>query len=88
MDISETGLKLRTQSALPKGAVVFVDIELPETEEKTRAIGKVVWSNADGEAGVELGYVPARQFKFLAPYLQSRRSLKSEVGMPPAEKES
>lgn len=86
LDISETGLKLKTQSALPKGAVVFIDIELPGTEERTRAIGKVVWSNADGEAGVELGYVPAKQFGFLVPYLQSRRSLKSEVGIPPVEK--
>lgn len=83
LDISETGLKLKTHNVLPKGAVVFVDLEIPETTEKTRAIGKVVWSNADGEAGVELGYIPAKQFKFLVPYLHSKRSLKSEVGIPP-----
>ena len=86
LDISETGLKLKTDNLLPKDAVVFVDLELPGTEEKTRAIGKVVWNNPNGEAGVELGYIPAKQFRFLVPYLQSKRSIKSEVGIPPAEK--
>jgi len=87
MDISETGLKLKTDRALPKDAVVFIDLEIPETQEKTRAIGKVVWNNASGEAGVELGYVPAKQFKFLVPYLQSKQSLKSEVGVVPEQKD-
>lgn len=74
VNISESGLRLKTDSILPTGAVVFVDLELPGSEEKTRAIGKVVWNNANGEAGVELGYVPAKQFKFLAPFLQSKPS--------------
>ena len=86
LDISETGLKLKTDKVLPKEAVVFIDLEIPETEEKTRAIGKVVWNNANGEAGVELGYIPAKQFKFLVPYLQSKRSMKSEVGVVPEKK--
>jgi hypothetical protein len=87
LDISETGLKLKTNTALPKDAVVFVDLDLPETNEKTRAIGKVVWNNPNsGEAGVELGYIPAKQFRFLVPYLQSKRSIKSEVGVPAPEK--
>jgi hypothetical protein len=86
LDISETGLKLKTNNVLPRDAVVFIDLEIPETEEKTRTIGKVVWNNADGEAGIELGYIPAKQFKFLVPYLQSKRSLKSEVGVVPEKK--
>ena len=87
LDISETGLKLKTDHPLPKDAVVFIDLEIPETQEKTRAIGKVVWNNASGEAGVELGYIPAKQFKFLVPYLQSKTSLKSEVGIVPEHKD-
>lgn len=86
LDISETGLKLKTDKELPKDAVVFIDLEIPETEEKARAIGKVVWNNASGEAGVELGYIPAKQFKFLVPYLQSKTALKSEVGVLPEKK--
>lgn len=86
LDISETGLKLKTDKILPKEAVVFVDLEIPETDEKTRTIGKVVWNNPDGEAGIELGYIPAKQFKFLVPYLQSGHSLKSEVGVVPEKK--
>lgn len=86
LDISETGLKLKTDKELPKDAVVFIDLEIPETDEKTRAIGKVVWNNASGEAGVELGYIPAKQFKFLVPYLQTKRSMKSEVGVAPDKK--
>ncbi|HEY6351314.1 MAG TPA: PilZ domain-containing protein [Candidatus Angelobacter sp.] len=86
LDISETGLKLKTDNVLPKDAVVFIDLEIPETEEKTRAIGKVVWNNSRGEAGVELGYIPAKQFRFLVPYLQSKRSMKSEVGVLPDKK--
>lgn len=86
LDISETGLRLKTETSLPKDAVVFIDLELPGTGEKTRAIGKVVWSSPSGEAGIELGYIPARQFKFLVPYLQSRDSIKSEVGIQPTKK--
>lgn len=74
LDISETGLRLKTQSVLPKDSVVFIDVELPGAAEKTRAIGKVIWNNPDGEAGVELGYVPAKQFRFLAPFLQAHPS--------------
>jgi hypothetical protein len=80
LDISETGLKLKTASALPESAVVFVDLELPGTDEKTRTIGKVVWSNANGEAGVQLGYIPAKQFKFLAPFLQSKQATSGSSG--------
>lgn len=73
VNISETGLCLKTSKALPRDAMVFVDLEVPGTEEKAKAIGKVVWSNtSNGEAGIELGYIPAKQFKFLAPFLQSR----------------
>jgi hypothetical protein len=70
LDVSETGLRLKTDGMVPKDAVVFVDVELPGSDEKTRVIGKVVWSRPN-EAGVELGYIPAKQFKFLVPFLQS-----------------
>jgi PilZ domain len=86
LNISETGLRLKTESVLPKDAVVFVDLELPGTEEKTRAIGKVVWNNPNGEAGIELGYIPAKQFKFLVPFLQAKTSSESGMGAPPTEK--
>lgn len=80
LNISETGLRLKTASTLPKDAVVFVDLELPGSEEKARAIGKVVWNNSNGEAGVELGYIPAKQFKFLVPFLQSQPASATAAG--------
>lgn len=82
-NISESGLCLQTAEPLPKDAVVFVDLELPGSEEKVRAIGKVVWSKPNGEAGVELGYIPAKQFKFLAPFLQAQPASTSTSGNPP-----
>ena len=85
LNISETGLCVKTDSVLPRGAVAFVDLELPGTEEKTRAIGKVVWSNDNGEAGIELGYIPAKQFRFLVPFLQSKPSSDPGAGAPPPE---
>lgn len=74
LNISETGLRIKTDSPVPKEAVVFIDLEFPESKEKVRAIGKVVWSSPEGEAGVELGYIPAKQFKFLVPFLQAKPS--------------
>lgn len=74
LNISETGLRLHTEIPLPQDAVAFVDLELPGTEDKVRAIGKVVWSHPNGEAGIELGYIPAKQFKFLVPFLQTKPS--------------
>lgn len=85
LNISETGLCLKTTNALPKDAMVFVDMELPGTEEKARAIGKVVWNKPNGEAGIELGYIPAKQFKFLVPFLQSRSSSSSTDAASPAK---
>lgn len=87
VNISETGLCLKTKKALPKDAVVFVDLELPGTEEKARAIGKVMWNNPNGEAGIELGYIPARQFKFLVPFLQLKPSSGTKTAGAPPETE-
>jgi PilZ domain len=83
VNISETGLCLKTEALLPKDAVVFVDLELPGTEEKTRAIGKVVWNKPNGESGIELGYIPAKQFKFLAPFIQSKSPVGSSANDSP-----
>jgi hypothetical protein len=85
VNISETGLCVKTDSVLPRGAVAFVDLELPDTEEKTRTIGKIVWSKDNGEAGIELGYIPAKQFKFLVPFLQSTPSSGAGASAPPAD---
>ena len=51
-DLSRDGMKLNTTSVLPAGAVVDLEIHLPDETRPIRTTGKVMWSRpAIGEKG-------------------------------------
>ncbi|NQT19694.1 MAG: PilZ domain-containing protein [Planctomycetes bacterium] len=63
INISGGGARFKSESEIPSGSVVAVEITLPKADAPVLAMGKVVWSkqNADGvyENGIEfwwLGY--------------------------------
>src|SRR5262249_29320516 len=56
-DLSQNGLCLNTDEALPQGAKTFVDFQLPGTQHEIHVIGNVIWSDR-GRTGIQFSYVP------------------------------
>ncbi|HEY2496359.1 MAG TPA: PilZ domain-containing protein [Candidatus Angelobacter sp.] len=71
-DISQNGLCLQTAIAVPKDATVFVDFQLPDTHTSISTIGKVMWSDATGRAGVHFRFIPPSEQKQLREWLSER----------------
>ena len=44
LDVSAVGISLLTESKLPKGLVIEIDIQFPFRERPVHLIGQVVWS--------------------------------------------
>ena len=53
LDASAAGLGIQTRGAIRLGAIVDVNLLLPE-EAQVRAAGVVAWSNREGRAGIRL----------------------------------
>lgn len=51
-DISLTGLCFRTSQPVPKETTICVDFCLPGSGQLIRTMGKIMWSDANGQAGV------------------------------------
>jgi len=71
-DISLTGICLRTDTVVPKDATVFVDFVLPESQHTTSVIGKVMWSDNKGRAGVQFRFIPPLEQERLRGWLSIR----------------
>lgn len=71
-DISQNGLCLRSSTVLAKDMVVFVDFELPDTNVSMNIIGKIIWTNAQGNAGVQFRFVPPLELMLLRDWLGMR----------------
>ncbi len=72
LDISQTGFCMKTVPIVANGASVFVNYLLPGTQDCIHTIGKVMWVDIHGRAGVSLQHVPPQEFKRLRNYLNER----------------
>jgi uncharacterized protein (TIGR02266 family) len=64
LNVSRTGLFIPTEKFLPTGAVVTLNIDLPERGPKIRAIARVAYT-LDAEKARETGRVPGMGMEFL-----------------------
>jgi len=71
-DVSHTGLRLQTQSIVPRDFTIFVDFELPDESEHVHAIGKVIWSDAQGHLGVQFRFIAPLELRSLGSWLGAR----------------
>lgn len=71
-DINQTGLCLQSDSPIPKDAVVFVDFKLPDKQITISLIGKVMWSDAKGRAGIQFRFMTPLELKSLHDWLAER----------------
>jgi CheY-like chemotaxis protein len=72
LDISQTGLRMQSDSAIAKDSVVFLDFKLPETETPLSIIGKTMWSDADGLAGIQFRFMTPLELENLRDWLVQR----------------
>jgi hypothetical protein len=70
-DISQGGLRLRLGATLPKDATIFVDFELPEGGGEIHFIGKIIWSDELGNAGVQMRFVAPLEMRSLKSWLDT-----------------
>jgi CheY-like chemotaxis protein len=71
-DISQTGLCLQVATSVPHDANIFVDFELPDGQGEVHAIGKVMWCDGRGHAGIQFRFIAPLEMKALRTWLISR----------------
>src|SRR5579872_1478602 len=52
-DVSQTGLRMRSNISLSRDATTFIDFRLPETEDQIHIVGRVMWSDRQSTSGVQ-----------------------------------
>lgn len=72
LDISQTGLCLKAEITVPKGALAFVDLQLPGTTDRLHVEGQVVWSDEKGRAGIEFRSLCPHDLRTLRDWLNAR----------------
>jgi hypothetical protein len=70
-DVSQNGLCLNTNEVLSQGAKIFVDFQLPGTQDEIHVIGNVVWSDR-GRTGIQFSSVPVHELAKLQRWLNAR----------------
>jgi CheY-like chemotaxis protein len=72
LDISQTGIRLQSDLTILKDSVVFLDFKLPETEIALSIIGKAMWSDSSGRAGIQFRFMAPLELKDLDEWLVQR----------------
>jgi hypothetical protein len=70
-DLSTTGLCLQADSIIPRESTVFIDFALTETNTQMSVIGKVMWNDAAGRAGVQFRFMPPSEQQCLRDWLST-----------------
>jgi hypothetical protein len=70
-DISLTGICLQTDNLVPKDATVFVDFVSPPSHARISIIGKVMWSDDRGRAGIQFRFIPPLEQERLRGWLST-----------------
>lgn len=78
-DISYTGLRLRVDRTLTPDARILVDFQLPGSLEDIHVSGKVIWSDAHGQTGIQILYAPPQELKKLRAWLAAKCPLDMEL---------
>jgi CheY-like chemotaxis protein len=74
INISETGMAIRTSSLLRAGDQLWLRIELPNLSEPLTTSGEVCWTDANGRAGIRFLNVPGSGRERLQQWLSERMS--------------
>jgi response regulator RpfG family c-di-GMP phosphodiesterase len=72
LDVSQGGLCLKTDTAVPVHATVFVDFRLPETDDTLHVVGQVRWKGSRGQMGVQFLSISTHHLRVLRNWLNER----------------
>jgi hypothetical protein len=85
LDLSETGVRIQSEKAVPSSCKVYFQFSLPGQPQMVRLSGEVVWQDSVGRVGLRFADVPQTSRKLLHEWLRSNRILDEEaqVSSPP-----
>lgn len=75
VNVSQTGLCLSVQGAVPQGATVQISFALPGMQQSLQVVGTVVWTHASGRTGVRFTRINVEERRKLQEWLDSRLPL-------------
>jgi CheY-like chemotaxis protein len=87
VELSESGVGLRTQDQLPPACKAYLQFSLPESQAVVRLAGEVMWQDKTGRVGIRLVSVPPTSRRLLHRWLQEHEvadSAPEEVLQPEA----
>ncbi len=70
-NISQTGIALECELSLPAGAVVQLQVALPRSSAPCRFEGRVIWSTANGKAGLTFTHMSSRDRECLTEWIDA-----------------
>lgn len=70
-NISQTGIALECELSLPAGAVVQLQLTLPHSLEVCKFEGRVIWSAANGKAGLTFTQMSSRDREHLTEWVDA-----------------
>lgn len=80
VELSESGVGLRTQDQLPPACKAYLQFSLPESQAVVRLAGDVMWQDRSGRVGIRLVSVPATSKRILYHWLQEHAVADSPAG--------
>ncbi len=74
LDISRTGLSLKSKNRVEEGAKIFVYLQLPKGHGEVHIVGDAIWSDVHNRLGMKFTNIPPFEFKRLLNWLEDRSS--------------
>lgn len=88
IDLSETGVRIQSEKAVPPTCRVYFQFTLPGQVSVVNIVGEVVWQDSVGRVGLRFANVPQASRKVLSEWLRSNRMLEVASEAPPPQKQT
>jgi len=85
LDLSEDGVAIHSERALPPSCKIYFEFKLPDQYSTLRLSGDVVWQDFMGRVGLSFSRVPQSSRQLLDGWLRENLFLQLQAGAVPAE---
>ena len=82
LDLSETGVRIQSEKAVPQTCRVYFQFTLPGQASVVNIVGEVVWQDSVGRVGLRFANVPQASRKVLSEWLRSNGLMEAEPEAP------
>lgn len=80
LELSETGLGMRTGSKLPPACKVYFRFSVPGNDSAVRLAGEVMWQDVTGRVGIRFAKVPDSSMRILRTWIQQHSTVNEKQG--------